>query len=41
MYMIGNALPESLRETGLGGLAATPTGRALRERVFGKPQGME
>ncbi|WAH36305.1 L-serine ammonia-lyase, iron-sulfur-dependent, subunit alpha [Alicyclobacillus dauci] len=37
MYEIGNELPESLRETGLGGLAATPTGQALREQVFGKP----
>lgn len=26
MYEVGNALPESLRETALGGLAATPTG---------------
>lgn len=37
MYEIGNAMPESLRETGLGGLAATPKGKALREKVFGKP----
>jgi L-serine dehydratase len=37
MYEIGNAMPESLRETGLGGLAATPRGKALREQVFGKP----
>ena len=32
----GAALPESLRETSEGGLAATPTGRELRRRVFGK-----
>ncbi len=36
MYAIGNEMPESLRETGLGGLAATPTGKRLRERLFGK-----
>lgn len=29
MGRIGRALPESLRETGRGGLAATPTGRAV------------
>ena len=36
MYAIGNEMPESLRETGLGGLAATPTGKRLREKLFGK-----
>ncbi len=36
MHRIGQELPSSLRETGLGGLAATPTGKRLRERVFGK-----
>ncbi len=41
MYEIGNELPASLRETGLGGLAATPKGKALRERVFGKPNEKE
>jgi L-serine dehydratase len=35
MYDIGNSLPESLRETGLGGLAATPTGRRLRQQILG------
>ncbi|QQE77531.1 L-serine ammonia-lyase, iron-sulfur-dependent, subunit alpha [Alicyclobacillus sp. SO9] len=35
MYEIGNEMPSSLRETGLGGLAATPAGKAMREQVFG------
>jgi len=35
MNEVGNALPESLRETSQGGLAATPTGRAIYERIFG------
>ncbi|OFW77264.1 MAG: L-serine dehydratase, iron-sulfur-dependent subunit alpha [Alicyclobacillus sp. RIFOXYA1_FULL_53_8] len=35
MYEIGKAMPSSLRETGLGGLAATPTGKRLRKQVFG------
>ena len=35
MNEVGNALPESLRETALGGLAATPTGKAIYERIFG------
>ena len=35
MYEVGKDLPISLRETGIGGLAGTPTGRALRDRVFG------
>lgn len=34
MYKVGKSLPESLRETALGGLAATPTGEALRRRCF-------
>ena len=32
MYQVGKLLPESLRETALGGLATTPTGEALRRR---------
>jgi L-serine dehydratase len=35
MNEVGNALPESLRETSQGGLAATPTGRAIYEKLFG------
>lgn len=36
MYQIGIEMPLSLRETGLGGLASTPTGKQLREQLFGK-----
>jgi len=35
MGEIGAALPSALRETALGGLAATPTGIAIKERIFG------
>jgi L-serine dehydratase len=35
MGQIGRSLPPSLRETALGGLAATPTGRRLGERACG------
>ncbi|WP_067729977.1 L-serine ammonia-lyase, iron-sulfur-dependent, subunit alpha [Oceanobacillus damuensis] len=35
MYRIGKAMPSSLRETGEGGLADTPTGRLLKEKLFG------
>ena len=35
MGEVGRAMPESLKETALGGLAATPTGVAIRERLFG------
>jgi len=35
MDSIGKSLPESIRETGEGGLAATDTGKTLRERIFG------
>jgi len=33
MDMVGKALPESLRETGAGGLAATPCGLGVAERL--------
>ena len=36
MRAVGDALPTTLKETAAGGLAATPTGRALRDKVFGK-----
>ncbi len=36
MGAVGVALPSSLRETGQGGLAATPTGRRLAEGLFGE-----
>lgn len=35
MYRIGKSMPTSLRETGEGGLADTPTGRLLKEKIFG------
>jgi L-serine dehydratase len=38
MYRVGRDMPASLRETALGGLAATPTGRALERQIFGNTQ---
>lgn len=35
MYRIGKQMPSALRETGEGGLADTPTGRLLKEKIFG------
>lgn len=35
MYKIGQTMPTALRETGQGGLAATPTGRELEKKIFG------
>lgn len=35
MGSVGRSLPESLRETARGGLAVTPTGLALNEKIFG------
>lgn len=35
MYEIGLQMPNTLRETGEGGLAATPTGKRLAEKIFG------
>ncbi len=34
MYAIGQTMPATLRETAMGGLACTPTGCRLRERVL-------
>lgn len=34
MYKVGKALPESLRETALGGLAATPTGKSCTKKLL-------
>ncbi|QZY54017.1 L-serine ammonia-lyase, iron-sulfur-dependent, subunit alpha [Crassaminicella profunda] len=34
MYKVGKSLPETLRETALGGLADTPTGRKLAKEIF-------
>jgi L-serine dehydratase len=35
MYKIGQTMPEALRETAQGGLAATPTGRELEAKIYG------
>lgn len=35
MYEVGKALPETLRETGLGGLAGTETGKMCSKKIFG------
>lgn len=36
MYRVGKAMPEALRETAMGGLAATPTGIKLRKQILGE-----
>ncbi|SDH98722.1 L-serine ammonia-lyase [Alteribacillus persepolensis] len=36
MYNIGKDMPSALRETALGGLAATDTGKQVKERLFGQ-----
>lgn len=38
MHKIGQTMPATLRETGKGGLAATPTGKALEAEIFGRTQ---
>nr|WP_290909219.1 L-serine ammonia-lyase, iron-sulfur-dependent, subunit alpha [Anoxybacillus sp.] len=38
MYRIGETMPTALKETAQGGLAATPTGRALAAKIFGVSQ---
>lgn len=35
MGAVGRSLPDALRETAKGGLAATPTGQALHKKIFG------
>lgn len=39
MKRIGDELPASLRETAEGGLAVTPTGKQLKEKLFGEQAG--
>lgn len=39
MDKIGRNLPASLRETGLGGLAGTPTGEEIKRKIFGEEIG--
>ncbi|AOT72781.1 L-serine ammonia-lyase, iron-sulfur-dependent, subunit alpha [Geosporobacter ferrireducens] len=36
MYRVGRMMPCELRETALGGLAATPTGLEIQKRIFGE-----
>ena len=35
MFKVGKALPSSLRETALGGIAATPTGAQMKNKIYG------
>ena len=35
MKIVGDSMSTSLKETAQGGLAASPTGIALRKKVFG------
>lgn len=37
MKRVGDSMPPTLKETAEGGLAATPTGKALHKKVFGDP----
>jgi L-serine dehydratase len=39
MYSVGKLMPEALRETGIGGLAGTKTGKKLRKEIFGDKDG--
>jgi L-serine dehydratase len=36
MKEVGDQMSATLKETAAGGLAATPTGKKLKEQVFGK-----
>lgn len=38
MAEVGRHMHESLRETGLGGIAGTPTGKRLKEQIFGQAE---
>ncbi|SBD11838.1 L-serine dehydratase%2C alpha subunit [Staphylococcus aureus] len=40
MDKVGRNLPASLRETGLGGLAGTPIGEAIKRKIFGTAEDM-
>lgn len=35
MHEVGQQMPESLSKTGIGGLAGTPTGQQLKEKILG------
>ncbi|TWE08102.1 L-serine dehydratase [Neobacillus bataviensis] len=41
MHEVGQQMPESLRETGIGGLAGTPTGKKLMGQVFNQKTGSQ
>lgn len=34
MYKVGKSMPDSLKETALGGLAATPTGKKFKGKIL-------
>lgn len=36
MFKVGQRMPSDFRETARGGLAATPTGKALAKNIYGK-----
>jgi len=36
MYDVGKNMPSELKETAMGGIAITKTGKKLKEQVFGK-----
>lgn len=38
MKEVGDSMPAALKETAIGGLAGTPTGKRLKEQVFGKEE---
>lgn len=35
MYKVGKSLPVQLKETAMGGIAATPAGKAITKKIFG------
>ena len=35
MYKVGKSLPHQLKETSLGGIAATPTANRIKNKIFG------
>ncbi|MCY9650550.1 L-serine ammonia-lyase, iron-sulfur-dependent, subunit alpha, partial [Paenibacillus thiaminolyticus] len=39
MFRIGQSMPMAMKETALGGLAATPTGIRLKKEIFGDNSG--
>ena len=41
MHEVGQNMPVSLRETGIGGLAGTPTGERIKKEIFGYSQRLE